>query len=135
MRSHEELMAGKSYSHRKRLNVFWTKDCMSLEIRWSELALLSLAEVLDYTLDTHGERQYNKLRKQVIEAVRQISLSPYIAAVEPYSAKVGVELRGYVMIPRIKIIYSIVDNILYIEYIKNTWLSERTMLKRMGYSF
>ena len=108
---------------------------MSLEIRWSELALLSLAEVLDYTLDTHGERQYNKLRKQVIEAVRQISLSPYIAAVEPYSAKVGVELRGYVMIPRIKIIYSIVDNILYIEYIKNTWLSERTMLKRMGYSF
>ena len=108
---------------------------MSLEIRWSELALLSLAEVLDYTLDTHGERQYNKLRKQVIEAVRQISLSPYIAAVEPYSAKVGVELRGYVMIPRIKIIYSIADNILYIEYIKNTWLSERTMLKRMGYSF
>ena len=108
---------------------------MSLEIRWSELALLSLAEVLDYTLDTHGERQYNKLRKQVIEAVRQISLSPYIAAVEPYSVKVGVELRGYVMIPRIKIIYSIADNILYIEYIKNTWLSERTMLKRMGYSF
>jgi len=108
---------------------------MNLEIRWSELALLSLAEVLDYTLDTHGERQYNKLRKQVMEAVRQISISPYIAAVESYSAKVGVELRGYVLIPRIKIIYSIVDNTLYIEYIKNTWLSERTMLKRMGYSF
>ena len=108
---------------------------MNLEIRWSELALLSLAEVLDYTLDTHGERQYNKLRKQVMEAVRQICISPYIAAVESYSAKVGVELRGYVLIPRIKIIYSIVDNTLYIEYIKNTWLSERTMLKRMGYSF
>ena len=35
--------------------------------------------------------------------------------------------------PRIKIIYSIVDNVIYIEYIKNTWLSEETMLKRMGY--
>ena len=59
---------------------------MSLEIRWSEPALLSLAEVLQYKV-----------------------------------------------IPKIKIIYSIVDDVVYIEYIKNTWLSEETMLKRMGY--
>lgn len=43
------------------------------------------------------------------------------------------ELRGYKVIPRIKIIYSIVDDVIYIEYIKNTWLSEETMLRRMGY--
>ena len=61
---------------------------MSLETRWSEPALRSLAEV---------------------------------------------ELRGYKVIPKIKIIYSIVDDVIYIEYIKNTWLSEETMLKRMGY--
>ena len=70
---------------------------MSLETRWSEPALLSLAEVLQYTLEEHGEGQYNKV------------------------------------IPRIKIIYSIVDDVIYIEYIKNTWLSEETMLRRMGY--
>ena len=106
---------------------------MSLETRWSEPALLSLAEVLQYTLEEHGEQQYNKLRKQVMDAVRKIANTPYIAPIEPYSDKVGVELRGFLVIPKIKIIYSVVDNILYIEYIKNTWLSEQTMLQRMGY--
>ncbi|MBQ7141837.1 MAG: type II toxin-antitoxin system RelE/ParE family toxin [Bacteroidaceae bacterium] len=106
---------------------------MSLKTRWSRPALLSLADVLDYTLEEHGVRQYKKMRKQVMDAVRQLSVSPFMAAVEPYSDKVGVELRGYVVIPHIKIIYSVVDDILYIEYIKNTYLSEQTMLERMGY--
>lgn len=107
---------------------------MSLETRWSEPALLSLAEVLKYTLEEHGKRQYTKLRRQVMDAVRQISISPYSASIEPYSEKVGVELRGYLVIPRIKVIYSIVGDVIYIEYIKNTWLSEETMLKSMGYN-
>ena len=106
---------------------------MSLETRWSEPALLSLAEVLQYTLEEHGEGQYNKMRKQVMAAVRKIAQSPLSAAVEPISEKVGFELRGYKVIPKIKIIFSIVDDVIYIEYIKNTWLSEETMLKRMGY--
>ena len=106
---------------------------MSLETRWSEQALLSLAEVLQYTLEEHGERQYRKMRRQVMDAVKQIALSPYSAAVEPVSEKVGFDLRGYKVIPRIKIIYSIIDDTVYIEYVKNTWLSEETMLKRMGY--
>ena len=108
---------------------------MSLETRWSKPALLSLAEVLQYTLEEHGEAQYNKMRRQVMDAVRRIGKSPLSAAVDPVSEKVGFELRGYKVIPRIKIFYSIVDNVVYIEYIKNTWLSEETMLKRMGYSW
>jgi hypothetical protein len=106
---------------------------MSLETRWSEPALLSLAEVLQYTLEEHGEGQYNKMRRQVMDAVHDIARSPLSAAIEPVSEKVGFELRGYKVIPRIKIIYSIVDDVIYIEYIKNTWLSEETMLRRMGY--
>ena len=106
---------------------------MSLRIRWSEPALQSLCEVLEYTIIEHGERQALKLRKQVMSAVLKISASPYIAAVEPYSDKVGVEMRGYLVIPRIKVIYSIVDDTVFIEYIKNTYLSAETMLDRMGY--
>jgi len=106
---------------------------MNLETRWSAPALQSLAEVLQYTLEEHGEGQYNKLRRQVMGAVRRIAQSPFSAVVEPISEKVGFELRGYKVIPRIKIIYSIIDNTVYIEYIKNTWLSEKTMLERMGY--
>ena len=106
---------------------------MSLETRWSEPALLSLAEVLQYTLEEHGEGQYNKMRRQVMDAVRKIAQSPLSAAVDPISEKVGFELRSYKVIPRIKIIYSVVDDVVYIEYIKNTWLSEETILRRMGY--
>lgn len=106
---------------------------MSLETRWSEPALLSLAEVLEYTLEEHGELQYTKMRKQIMDAVHKISILPQIAPVEPYSDKIGIELRGYLVISKIKIIYSVVDFILYIEYIKNTWLSEQIMLERMGY--
>ena len=106
---------------------------MSLETRWSEPALQSLAEVLQYTLEEHGEGQYNKMRRQVMDAVRHIAQSPFTAAIDPISEKIGFELRGYKVIPRIKIFYSIVDDVVYIEYIKNTWLSEETMLKRMGY--
>ena len=95
--------------------------------------MLSLAEVLDYTLEEHGEEQYNKLRRQVMDAVRSIAQSPFVAAIDPISEVVGFELRGYKVIPRIKIIYSVVDDVVYIEYIKNTWLSEKTMLDRMGY--
>ena len=108
---------------------------MSLKTRWSEPALLSLAEVLEYTTWRHGRRQARKMRAQVMDAVRLIAQSPFIAAVEPYSEKVGVELRGFVVIPRIKVIYSVVDDVVYIEYVKNTFLSERTMLHRMGYFF
>ena len=85
-------------SLKKKQNVFWTSDCMSLETRWSEPALLSLAEVLEYTLEEHGEQQYKKLRKQVMDAVRKISISPYLASIEPISEKVGFKLRGYSLI-------------------------------------
>ena len=45
---------------------------MSLETRWSEPALQSLAEVLQYTLEEHGESQYNKMRRQVMDVLRVI---------------------------------------------------------------
>ena len=89
-------------SLKKKQNVFWISDCMSLETRWSEPALLSLAEVLEYTLEEHGEQQYKKLRKQVMDAVRKISITPYLTSIEPISEKVGIELRGYLVISKIK---------------------------------
>ena len=60
---------------------------MNLKIRWSEPALLILAEVLEYTVLMHGKRQAKKIRSQVMDAVRLIAKSPYIAAIEPYSEK------------------------------------------------
>lgn len=95
--------------------------------------MLGLAEVLQYTLEEHGEGQYNKMRRQVMDAVRKIAKTPYTAAIDPVSEKVGFEIRSYKVISKIKIMYSVVDNVVYVEYIKNTWLSEETMLRRMGY--
>ena len=64
-------------SLKKKQNVFWISDCMSLETRWSEPALLSLAEVLEYTLEEHGELQYKKLRKQVMDAMGAYSQNAF----------------------------------------------------------
>ena len=55
-----------------------------------------------------------------MDAVHKIALSPFIAGVDPISKKVGFELRGYKVISRIKIMYSIVDGVINIEYVKNT---------------
>ena len=49
--------------------------------------MLSLAEVLQYTLEEHGEGQYNKMRRQVMDAVRHIAQSPFTAAIDPISEK------------------------------------------------
>jgi plasmid stabilization system protein ParE len=107
---------------------------MNLEIRWSAPALLSLAEVLEYTIVEHGERQAMKMRKQIMSAVKRITLTPKAAPIEPISEKVGFELRGLLVIKKIKVIYSVSDEAINIEYIKNTYLSDKTMLERMGYS-
>lgn len=108
---------------------------MNLEIRWSVPALLSLAEVLEYTFLEHGERQAMKIRKQVMPAVQRLSMLPYSAPVEPVSEMIGVEFRGLLVINKIKIIYSVSDNVVNIEYIKNTYLYDLTMLDKMGYNF
>ena len=105
---------------------------MSLEIRWSAPALLSLAEVLEYTIVEHGERQAQKIRKQVMDAVSRLSFSPFSAPVEPISEIIGTEFRGLLVVKRIKIIYTVSDTTVNIEYIKNTYLSDLTMLERMG---
>ncbi len=106
---------------------------MNLEIRWSAPALLSLAEVLEYTIVEHGERQAMKMRKQIMSAVQRLTVAPNAAPIEPISEKVGFELRGLLVIKKIKVIYSVSDEAINIEYIKNTYLSDKTMLERMGY--
>ena len=72
-------------------------------------------------------------RKQIMSAVQRITLTPKAAPIEPISDKVGFELRGLLVIKKIKVIYSVSDEAVNIEYIKNTYLSDKTMLERMGY--
>ncbi len=105
---------------------------MKLEIRWSASALLSLAEVLEYTTIEHSERQAIKLRRQVMTAIQRLVIAPFSAPVEPCSEQIGVELRGLTVIKRLKIIYSVGSDAIYIEYVKNTYLSDETMLERIG---
>ena len=95
--------------------------------------MLSLAEVIEYTMIEHGERQAQKIRKQVMTAVQRLSIAPFSASVEPLSEKIGIEFRGLLVIKKIKVIYSLSDNAVNIEYIKNTYLSDLAMLEKMGY--
>ena len=69
-----------------------------------------------------------------MSAVQRLSFSPFSAPVEPISEKVGIEFRGLLVNKKIKIIYTVSDTTISIEYIKNTYLSDLTMLEKMGYA-
>lgn len=65
-------------------------------------------------------------------ATRRIAAFPQIGQVEPYSARMGMEIRGLMVISQIKIVYCVMPDFIQIEYIKNNRLDDETMLWSMG---
>lgn len=66
-------------------------------------------------------------------AIQRLYCSPFSAQIKPIYEKIGIEFRGLLVIKDIKIIYSVSDNAVNIEYMKNTCISDLTMMERMGY--
>lgn len=105
---------------------------MSFRIEWTPSALQSLLDVYEYTCEEFGENQMKKLRRKIDAAIRLIATYPQIGSVESYSEKVGIEIRGLVVISQIIIIYSVMPDFVQTEYIKNSRLDDETMLWNMG---
>ncbi len=105
---------------------------MSLRIEWTPSALQSLLDVYEYTCEEFGESQLKKLRMKIDAATRRIAAFPQIGQVEPYSARMGMEIRGLMVISQIKIVYCVMPDFIQIEYIKNNRLDDETMLWNMG---
>ena len=106
---------------------------MNLKIRWTPVALQSLSEVLEYTFEEFGERQLRKLISQIYTVVRRIEVFPLSGKQEfDLLEATGIEYRSVVVISEIKLLYTIVEDTLFIEFIKNTRLDDATMLAKLS---
>ena len=108
---------------------------MNLQVKWTLVALQSLSEVLEYTFEQFGERQLRKLTKRINSTVLRILFFPKIGKPEPYvSDLIGVEFRSLVVLKKIKLYYTLSNEIVFVEFIKNTNMDEDTMIKKLQLS-
>ena len=105
---------------------------MSLRILWTRIALQSLSEVFDYTYWEFGESQMRKLTKQIYEATRRLSACPQSGKIEEEISKAcGTEYRSAVVIDEIKLLYTVSNDTVYVEYVWNVRMDDATILRRM----
>lgn len=106
---------------------------MNLQIRWTPVALQSLSEVLEYTFEEFGESQLRKLINQIYAVVRRVEVFPFLGKQETELIEATrVAYRSAVVIKEIKLLYTIVDDTIFIEFIKNTRLDDATMLAKIN---
>lgn len=105
---------------------------MSLTIEWTAIALQSLSEVFDYTFEEFGERQVRKLTSQIYKTTRRISAFPNLGKVDELcTEEFGVEYRSVVVISEISLLYTVVGDTLYIEYVRNARLDDATVWDKL----
>ena len=106
---------------------------MSLPIKWTPLALQSLSDVLEYTYDMFGQKQLVRLRGQISEATRLLSIFPLAGKEEVELSKhLNISYRSIVVIKEIKLIYTNAPDAVFIEYVMNTKQSETTIASKLG---
>lgn len=106
---------------------------MSLHILWTPIALQSLSDVFEYTYNEFGERQLRRLTSQIYAATRRIAAYPQLGKRETeLTAATGIEYRSTVVISEIKLLYTISQDTLYVEFVKNARMNESTMLERLA---
>lgn len=106
---------------------------MSLQIQWTPIALQSLSEVFEYTHKTFGERQLRKLTRQIHDVTHRLVSFPLLGKHEENLIEAtNIEYRSIVVISEIKLLYTISDNSLFIEYVKNARMDDATMLEKIN---
>lgn len=106
---------------------------MSLQIQWTPIALQSLSEVFEYTYKTFGERQLRKLTRRIHDVTHRLVSFPLLGKREENLIEAtNIEYRSIVVISEIKLLYTISDNSLFIEYVKNTKMDDATMLEKIN---
>ena len=105
---------------------------MNLQVLWTHIALQSLSEVLEYTYTEFGERQLRKLATQIYAVCSRLATFPLSGKREIAITKTtGIEYRSILVIKEIKLLYTICDDTLFIEFVKNTRMDDSTMLAKL----
>ena len=106
---------------------------MNLQILWTPIALQSLSEVFEYTYEMFGEQQLQKLSHKIIDTTRRIAAFPLSGKLETnLFEETGIEYRSTLVINEIKLLYTISNNELFIEYVKNNRMDDATVLERIN---
>ena len=106
---------------------------MNLHIQWTPIALLSLSEVFEYTYEEFGERQLHTLKTQISSTARRIATFPGLGKREAGLVEAtGIEYRSMLVISEIKLLYTVSEDTLFIEFVKNARMDDATMLEKLN---
>jgi plasmid stabilization system protein ParE len=106
---------------------------MNLQLQWTPIALQSLSEVLSYTYEEFGERQLRKLISQIHTVARRLATFPLLGKrEEELTEATGIEYRSAIVISEIKLLYTISEDSLFIEFVKNVRMDDATMLAKLS---
>ena len=106
---------------------------MSLHIAWTPVALQSLSDVLEYTFKEFGEHQVRRLTNQIFKVTRRISAYPNLGTLDgECTEEFGVEYRSVKVISEISLMYTIVGETLFIEYVRNARLDDATVWEKLS---
>ena len=106
---------------------------MNLHIQWTPIALLSLSEVFKYTFEEFGERQLRRLQTQISSTARRIATFPGLGKHESDLIRAtGIEYRSILVISEIKLLYTVSEDMLFIEFVKNARMDDTTMLEKLN---
>jgi plasmid stabilization system protein ParE len=106
---------------------------MNLQILWTPIALQSLSEVFVYTYTEFGERQLRKLTSQIYKVTRRIASFPQMGKLEEdLIDATGIEYRSMVVISELVLLYTIYEDTVYIEFVKDARLDDATMLAKLS---
>ena len=103
-----------------------------MEVVWSDIALECLAETIDYTYDTFGERQVNIMLAKIDSAVKRIQTFPASAAVLPEAGKAGKSYRNVQIEHTLRLIYTVTNNLITILFVGNSYQDLTDVIKRIG---
>lgn len=105
---------------------------MNLHIEWTPIAQQSLREVYIYTMEKFGRRQLLKLTSKIYAATRRIAAMPESGKREAeMTDATGVEYRSTIVIKELKLIYTLTNGTVTIEFVKNARMSNATMLLKL----
>lgn len=106
---------------------------MILHIQWTPIALLSLSEIFEYTFEEFGEQQLRRLKIQISSIARRIATFPGLGKREiDLVEATGIEYRSILVISEIKLLYTVSEDTLFIEFVKNARMDDSTMLEKLN---
>ena len=105
---------------------------MSMEIVWSDVALISLSDTLKYTHEEFGDIQVRKLIERIRKTTERLAIFPFSAAIIPESIKNGKQYRSVTIDHTLRLIYKIELSTITILFVGNTYMDLKHIIEKVN---